>query len=55
MKTQGAEKRMPTGTKGSAEIRENTMTPKYLGVIFSCILVLKAYKHLGQGFPKEFL
>lgn len=38
-----AQKRLPTGMKGSAEIRDNTMTPKYLGAIFSCFLALKSF------------
>lgn len=32
--SKGAQKRMPTGTKGSTEIGDNTVTLKYMGVIF---------------------
>lgn len=47
--SQGAQKRMPTATKGSAETGDNTLTPKYMDVVFPC-----SVKHLGQEFPKEF-
>lgn len=40
---------MPTGTTGSTEIGGNTMTSKYMGVIFSC-----SVKHLGQCFSTDF-